>query len=82
MLFRSAGKDRAHLQRADPARRGAVLALNSAASYVGALVGAVLLGAAYGEGGFPLVAGLATLCALAAMAVAAARVIRPAGRND
>lgn len=60
------------LGRASDARRGAVLALNSAVSYAGALVGTGLFGAAYERGGFVLVAALAAGCLAGALAVAVA----------
>ena len=58
------------LGRASDARRGAVLALNSAVSYAGALVGAGLFGAVYERAGFLLVAVLAAGCLAGALAVA------------
>lgn len=58
------------LGRASDARRGAVLALNSAVSYAGALVGAGLFGAVYERGGFIPVAALAAGCLAGALAVA------------
>ena len=58
------------LGRANEDRRGAVLALNSAVSYAGALVGADLFGAAYERGGFLPVAVLAAGCLAGALAVA------------
>jgi len=58
------------LGRASEQRRGAVLALNSAVSYAGALVGAGLFGAAYERGGFLPVAALAAGCLGGALAVA------------
>ena len=61
------------LGRANDARRGAVLALNSAVSYAGALVGAGLFGAVYERGGFHPAAALAAGCLAIAMAVAMAR---------
>ena len=58
------------LGRANEERRGAVLALNSAVSYAGALVGAGLFGAVYERGGFLSVAALAAGCLAGALAVA------------
>lgn len=58
------------LGRASNARRGAVLALNSAVSYAGALVGAGLFGAVYEQGGFFPTAALAAGCLAGALAVA------------
>jgi len=58
------------LGRASDARRGAVLALNSAVSYAGALVGAGLFGAVYERGGFLPTAALAASCLAGALAVA------------
>jgi len=55
---------------ASDARRGAVLALNSAVSYAGALVGAGLFGAVYERGGFIPIAALAAGCLAGALAVA------------
>jgi predicted MFS family arabinose efflux permease len=57
------------LGRASEERRGAVLALNSAVSYAGALVGAGLFGAVYEWGGFLSVAALAAGCLAGALAV-------------
>jgi len=69
------------LGRANDARRGAVLALNSAVSYAGALVGAGLFGAVYERVGFLLVAALAAGCLAAALAVAVmVRVGQATGR--
>lgn len=64
------------LGRADPARRGAVLALNSAVSYAGALAGASVFGVLYEWGGFRPLAGVAAACVAGAAVVAAA--VRPA----
>jgi len=58
------------LGRANEERRGAVLALNSAVSYAGALVGAGLFGAAYERGGFLPTAALAAGCLTGALVVA------------
>lgn len=58
------------LGRANEDHRGAVLALNSAVSYAGALVGAGLFGAAYEWGGFLPVVALAAGCLASALAVA------------
>jgi len=58
------------LGRASEERRGAVLALNSAVSYVGALVGAALFGAVYERGGFLPTAALAAGCLAGALTVA------------
>ncbi len=58
------------LGRASDARRGAVLALNSAVSYAGALVGTGLFGAVYERGGFLPAAALAAGCLAGALAVA------------
>ena len=58
------------LGRASEVRRSAVLALNSAVSYAGALVGAGLFGAIYERGGFLPVAMLAAGCLAGALAVA------------
>jgi len=69
------------LGRANEERRGAVLALNSAVSYAGALVGAGLFGAVYERGGFLSVAALAAGCLAGALAVAVtARVGQAPGR--
>lgn len=71
------------LGRANEARRGAVLALNSAVSYAGALVGAGLFGAVYEQGGFLPAAALAAGCLAGALAVAVtARVGRAPGRAE
>lgn len=69
------------LGRADEARRGAVLALNSAVSYAGALAGAGLFGIVYERGGFRPVAGFAAACLAGAAAVAAACSSRVPGRS-
>lgn len=61
------------LGQANEARRGAVLALNSAVSYAGALVGAGLFGAVYERTGFGSVAGFAAVCMAGAFAFAAVR---------
>lgn len=59
------------LGRASPERRGAVLALNSAVTYLGALVGAGPFGTVYERLGFGAVAGLAACCTAAAALIAA-----------
>lgn len=53
--------------------RGAVLALNSAVTYAGALLGAWLFGFLYGGLGFPATAGGSAACAAAAALVAGPR---------
>jgi predicted MFS family arabinose efflux permease len=58
------------LTRAVPEGRGAVLALNSAVSYGGALLGALGFGLLYEFGGFAPVAGAAALCAALAAGLA------------
>ena len=71
------------LGRASDTRRGAVLALNSAVSYAGALVGAGLFGAVYERGGFSPVAALAAGCLAGALAVAlTARGVQAPDRAD
>ncbi len=57
------------LGRANEDRRGAVLALNSAVSYAGALVGTGLFGAIYERGGFSPVASIAAGCLAGALTV-------------
>ena len=55
-------------------RAGAVLGLNSAVTYAGALAGPLLLGAAYGAGGFgPVAFGASAAAALAAAIATASR---------
>jgi predicted MFS family arabinose efflux permease len=70
------------LTRAAPDRRGAVLALNSATAYAGALLGASLFGALYERYGFGAVAGAGAACAglaaLVSLGAAGARVGAPA----
>lgn len=71
------------LGRASDARRGAILALNSAVSYAGALVGAGLFGAVYERGGFSPVAGIAAGFLAGALAVAVtARVGQAPDRTE
>ena len=60
------------LGRAHGTRRGAVLALNRAVSYAGALVGAALFGAVYDQGRLRPIAMLAAACLTGALAVAMA----------
>lgn len=60
-----------------PDGRGAVLALNSAVSYLGALLGAGTFGPAYDALGFEAIALAAAAC-LAAAALIALRLATPA----
>ena len=64
------------LAAARPAQRGAVLGLNSAVTYLGAMVGTGAAGVLYLSGGFAMTAGAAAL-ALALAALVAQRAIAP-----
>ncbi|MCB8820130.1 MFS transporter [Microvirga rosea] len=64
------------LSRSAPDARVAVLALNSAISYAGALVGAALFGLFYDRYGFSMVTGAAALCSGAAALIALMHALR------
>lgn len=65
------------LSRVSPARRGAILGLNSAVTYIGVLIGAGLFGEVYARLGFTAIALLAMACLLAAAALASLGLARP-----
>ncbi|MGE3293345.1 MAG: MFS transporter [Geminicoccaceae bacterium] len=71
------------LAAARPEQRGAVLGLNSAVTYLGAMLGTGAAGVLYESGGFPATAGAAALAlALAALVALRALAPRPLARGE